>query len=399
MLRLKHNFAGSMSHEANAVMQCLRVYLSPGEDAHVDAVLKQQLDWQELEERAESLRVAPIVEWVLLQHAGHLAPPEVLQRWNERLTRLARKNLLWLQEWQRLLQAFDQAGIPAISFKGPALALTAYRNLGLREFHDLDFLIHPQDVVRARKVLLEEGYSLWSSVVGDTAEALLCSKNRQLCFTSDTRGTAVDLHWGLLHEMFSFRLDVNDIFDAARIERYEEGEFFSISPEHLLLYLCGHGMKNCWSNLSQLCDVATLIQTEDKIEWNRCLGLAEEDGCNSLLNHTLLLCERILEIDLPETVKQRCRQDKIALAISKTAEKFLCLRGENRPGYSLALKYHLAFAMTLRDRVRLVFFRVFAPSELDWHHVKLPRCLFALYYLLRPLRFLQEQTSRLIRSS
>jgi hypothetical protein len=359
----------------------------------------QTADWQGIEAKAASHGVAPVVAKVILQYANDLAPEVVQQRSKDRLTLLAKKNILWLQEWKRLLQTFDEALIPVISFKGPALALTAYHNLGLREFHDLDLLIHSRNVAQARDKLLGEGYVLWSPVVGDTLEDLLRSKNRQLRFTNRVRGTSVDLHWGLLHEMFSFQLDVEQAFNTARRERHEEAEFLSLSPEYLLLYLCAHGTKNCWSKLSELCDVAAHIHSQSEIDWDGCIRLAEANGCELLLKHALLLCERVLGIDLPEMVKQHCRQNGTTIALSNAAESFLCLEGEMRPGYMRALKYYLAFAKTWRERIRLIFVRVFSPAEPDWQHVQLPRRLFGFYYVVRPLRFLQEQKSKLMRSS
>jgi len=388
-----------MNPETNTVVHCLRTFLSSADDAPLRAALTQMPNWPRVEAEAALHGVAPIVSDVFFEYENDLAPHEVLQRSKDRLTLLAQRNLLWLEEWQRLLETFDEAAIPVISFKGPALALTAYRNLGLREFHDLDFLVHPCNVVRARDRLLGEGYTLWSPVAGNNAESLLLSKNRQLRFTSPVRGTCVDLHWGLLHEMFSFQLDVEQVFNSARWERHEEAEFLSLSPEYLLLYLCANGTKNCWSNLSELCDVAAHIHSRIELDWDACIRLAEANGCELVLSHALLLCERVLGIELPEMVKQHCRQDGTTIALSHAAESFLCLKGEMRPGYMRTLKYHLAFAKTWRERIRLIFVRVFSPAEPDWQHVKLPRSWLGLYYVVRPLRFLQEQTSKLMRSS
>ena len=387
-----------MNSETNAVVQCLRVFLSSADGASLRAVLIQTPDWPTVEAKAAAHGVAPVVSNILLQHSSDIAPQEILLRCKDRLTLLTKKNILWLQEWQRLLQAFDEAATPVISFKGPALALTAYRNLGLREFHDLDLLVHPRNVARAKDKLLAEGYALWSPVVGDTAEYLLLSKNRQLRFTNCMRGTSVDAHWGLLHQMFPFQLDVEKAFNSARWERRDEGEFLSLSPEYQLLYLCAHGTKNCWSQLSELCDVAAYLQSHSEIDWDGCLRLAEANGCGLVLKHTLLLCERVLKIDLPETVKQHCHKNGRALGLSNAAESLLCLEGERRSGYLQALRYHLAFAKTWREQIRLIFVRVLSPAEPDWQHIKLPRGLFGLYYFIRPLRFLLEQRSRLTRS-
>ena len=156
--------------------------------------------------------MSPIVAHALLRHAGDLLPEQVITSWKDEVRDITRQNLIWLQEWQQLLQLLDEAAIPVISFKGPALALTAYGNLTLREFHDLDLLVHPADVVRAKDILQRAGYTLWTPVLGDSEQALLQSNNRQLRFTHPVRGTTVDLHWGLLHEMFSFQLELDDVF-------------------------------------------------------------------------------------------------------------------------------------------------------------------------------------------
>jgi hypothetical protein len=387
-----------MSTEANVVVLCASTFFSPEKSALLRAAVAQSLDWQAVEDEADRQCVTAIVAHVIFQHAADLVPETVLLGCNEKIARITRQNLIWLQEWLRLLQLFEESAIPVISFKGPALALMAYGSLGLREFHDLDLLVHPANVVRAKDILLGSGYALWSPTVGDSEKSLLRTKNRQLDFTHESRGTWVDLHWGLLHEMFSFQLDIDEVFAAAEIQRTSEATFLALSTEHSLLYLCAHGTKECWSNLSQLCDVSAHVQANPDMNWTECFGLAEMTGCDRLLKHTLLLGNQVLGMQLPTVAEQYCRQDETALELSRTAENFLYSDTGPGRGYWKTLKYHLAFARTRSEEARLVFARVFAPAEPDWHRVRLPRQLFFLYFLIRPFRFLQEQTSKLARS-
>ena len=387
-----------MNSETNFVMLCARAFFSAAEIPLLRSALAQPPGWQSIDHQADRQCVSPIVAHALLQHAGDLLPEQVIASWKDKVRDITRQNLIWLQEWQHLLQLLEEAAIPVISFKGPALALTAYGDLTLREFHDLDLLVHPGDVVRARDILLGTGYTLWTPVLGDSEQALLRSNNRQLRFTHPTRGTTVDLHWGLLHEMFSFQLELDDVFAAAKLERREEATFLALSPEHSLLYLCAHGAKNCWAHLSELCDIAAQVRGNTELNWENCIRLAESSGCDRLLKHALLLAERVLQIQLPEAAKQYCSQDENAIALSKTAESFLFLHAQEVPGYWRTLQYHLAFAKTQRERARFIVSRVFAPAEPDWDRIRLPRQLFFLYYLIRPLRFLQEQTTKLARS-
>jgi len=384
-----------MQPEANIVSLCARAFFSSSQSSSLREALTRAVDWPAVETQAERQCVSPIVAHALLQHAADLLPEQRIASWQDKLRGVTRQNLMWLQEWRRLLGLFDEAAIPAISFKGPALALIAYGDLTLREFHDLDLLVHPGDVVQAKNILQRTGYTLWTPTLGDSQETLLRSNNRQLRFTHPDRRTAVDLHWGLLHEMFSFQLGIADVFASAKLERRDEATFLALSSEHSLLYLCAHGTKNCWAHLSELCDIAAQVNADPNLDWDKCFRLAESSGCDRLLKHTLLLVEGVLAIRLPDAAKQYSTGDENALRLSKTAESLFY---SPAPGYWRTLQYHVAFAKTPREQARFIFSRVFAPAEPDWDRIRLPRRLFFLYYLIRPFRFLQEQTAKLARS-
>ena len=66
--------------------------------------------------------------------------------------------LFFTQELLKLLQLFEAHQIPVLPYKGPALAQALYSNLSLRSFCDLDLLIHPQDLIRVKPLLVAEGY-------------------------------------------------------------------------------------------------------------------------------------------------------------------------------------------------------------------------------------------------
>jgi hypothetical protein len=62
----------------------------------------------------------------------------------------AQRNLFLTQELLKLLTLFKTNGISAIPYKGPVLAVAVYGNLALRQFGDLDILVHKRDVLRAK---------------------------------------------------------------------------------------------------------------------------------------------------------------------------------------------------------------------------------------------------------
>jgi hypothetical protein len=334
----------------------------------------------------------PLVSYVLTQYAAELLPQDRRERFQERLVRAACNNLAGVQEWLKILKVLTEAGIPVISFKGPTLGLTAYRSLALREFTDLDLLVQPRDVLKTRDALVRNEYVLDSVVKGDTDAAFTGSSDRQISFSNVEGEITVDLHWGVLHEMFSFQLEVGQLFESARLECHNGTSFLSLSPECLLLYLCAHGTKHCWISLRWLCDVACYVQTVQELDWNTCLRRAEAANCDLVLKHSLLLAQQVLGLELPSIIRDYVCGDAKATALANRASAFL-FREDGELGYHEALRYHLAFANGWGDRIRLVFERVFVPAEPDWQRVRLPRFLHFLYYLVRPARFLIERFS------
>lgn len=392
------NFA--MDPETNLIVLCARVFLFNANSPALRAALAEPLDWGVVEQNAGNHVVLPLVAYVLSHYGAELIPQDIRERLQERLVSAACNNLAWLREWLKILRAFAETGIPVISFKGPTLALMAYRNLALREFTDLDLLIQPCDVLKTRDVLIRNGYVLDSVVPSDTDAALTHSSHRQISFVNGNREITVDLHWGLLHEMFPFQLEVGQLFESAFVERQEGVSFLSLSPEHSLLFLCAHGTKHCWSNLRWLCDVACHIQSNPSLDWDLCIRLAEPAGCELVFKHSLLLIGEVLGLELPVPIKQYASQDTEAYSLAKTAQTFLFRQNDDRSRYLddrsrylEVLRYRLAFAKGWRWRAgaALVLRRAFVPNEADWHRVRLPRPLYFLYYLIRPIRLAVER--------
>ena len=382
-----------MNRQANLIVQCVKAYLSPSGIGPLKAGLaRNDIDWDELERTADLQSMTPVVASMLTKHCRATVSPAICQRMKDQLRHIALVNLVAVREWQRVLKVLSAAGISAISIKGPALALLAYRSFALREFTDLDLLVRPTEVVKARDVLVNEGYRLSSPVVSDSDSALLRSPNRELGFVGEVGFKPIELHWDVLHQMFSFQLPIDHLFESACSQRNDGMSFLSLSPEYLLLYLCAHGTKHCWASVRWLCDIACYVQTAQELDWEICIRRAEAANCDLVLKHSLLMAHQVLGLELPPTIRDYVYGDAKALALANTASTFL-FRDDGDLGYCEVLRYYLAFANGWRDRIRLIVKRVFVPAEPDWQKIRLPRPLYFLYYVVRPMRFIVERFS------
>src|SRR3546814_20195036 len=100
-----------------------------------------------------------------------------------------------------------EAGIPALSLKGPALALLLWEDLRLRRCRDLDVLVAQENVPAAVQVLEAAGYRPPPPPGG-----LL----RQLELTHEEEGFALDLHWNMTHAEMRFPLSFAELWAESR---------------------------------------------------------------------------------------------------------------------------------------------------------------------------------------
>src|ERR1700704_5652362 len=113
--------------------------------------------WNEVLRLAEYHGVLPLAARNLIE-LGRGLSTEVERSLRSSYETNLRRNLWFAAELARIMQHFERRHLLALPYKGPVLAQSLYRDLGLRSFSDLDFLISPADFDRAKQALAEIGY-------------------------------------------------------------------------------------------------------------------------------------------------------------------------------------------------------------------------------------------------
>ncbi len=109
--------------------------------------------------------------------------------------------------------AFHRSGVRAVFVKGVALALEAYGSPGCRPFSDLDILVSPAELARAREVLRSLRYRPDLTVSPDAMETRFIRPYDQ------GPASSVDLHWSLSSPegpQAAVRIPVGEILERAR---------------------------------------------------------------------------------------------------------------------------------------------------------------------------------------
>ena len=239
--------------------------------------MQGHLNWTYLEELAKFHGVVPLVYRNLNAICPELASKDTLnslRRYTQASTLL---NGLLAKELVVLLEAFDNNGISVIPFKGPTLAVTAYGDLSLREFVDLDLMVKQDSIPKARKILRLLGYA----PKGKTSDAESPEmRNRRFHTLVKKNGMfRVDLQWLMANRYFSFQLDRDHLWENLQSISVAGKMVKALAPEELLVILCVHGSKHVWEELKWICDVAELVRAQEGMDWERLLARATEMRC------------------------------------------------------------------------------------------------------------------------
>ena len=339
----------------------------------------REVDWDALVRLARPHGMLPLVADALGE-AG-VAPPAVRAALERALRDNLRRNVFLTAELFKLLALLEARGVPAVPYKGPALAALLYGNVGLRQFGDLDVLVRARDLGRAKELLLASGYSLfapWTRAQQFNHELNLVGVDGKL---------RVDVH-GEIFPQSVLALDPAGVWARLRRTPLAGREVPSFSPEDLLLILCVHADSHLWERLAWIADIARLVEVERELDWAVLFARARASGSVRILSLGIALAADLLAAPVPEHVAGRARAEPAvrALADEITARLFT-----ERPGEATAQDlersvFQLRSRERWRDRVRLLA----TPNEGDWDCFPLPAPLYPLYYVLRPFRLLAK---------
>jgi hypothetical protein len=365
--------------------------LSPERIERIANWNRSALDWSEVLRLAEHHGVLPLAARNLIEHARGL-PPEIEHALGSAYAANLRRSLWFTAELARIMQHFERRQLRAIPYKGPVLAQSLYRDLGLRSFSDLDFLISSVDFGRAQQALAEIGYrpSLFlTPVLTPTVERFWLRTGYERSFGSAAGKNLVELQWALLPYFYGVDLSVDDLLARAGRTVVGGREVPCLSPEDSLLVLCLHAAKHLWSRLSWLADIAeTLrIQTiDDALVFSRARAL----GIARILGVSFWLVKNVLGAEIPTAVEEMIAADSQVPALgSEFAERLA--RGA---GYDFESTEYFRLILKLRerrgDRWRYLWRLVWTPGTGDIAAVRLPGALFPLYRIVRIGRLMRR---------
>jgi hypothetical protein len=379
--------------EHELLVCCARTNVNEQQAAHIKSLLEQRIDWDYLYTFARRHSLLSLLYF----HLGRIAPASVpaheLDRLKDYYQKNAGRNIYLTGELIRILQDFESAGIEAIPYKGPALALFAYGTLDLRRFVDLDIMVRKSDVLRAQKLLVAQGYRCateWTT----SQQSLLLRSQHNLTLSREQGRMIVELHWEVAPELFATAFQAEQLWH--RLEPINLNNFTarSLSAGDLFLSLCVHGSKHLWTRLAWICDISEILKNRPNLNWSEVYARARVTGTGRMMFLGIYLANRLFDAPVPDEMRSQVLSDK---TIATLAEEVVASLFSGAEPVMPTLKQSFEFNMRLRPnwRLRIRYCRfLFKPTDGDVGAVNLPGSLAFGYYVMRPFRLLRADWER-----
>ncbi len=357
----------------------------------LEELLSDGPDWKYLLNAADRHGLRPLLYHNLME-AQHQVPPAVLNDLRRSYLSNSQRNHILTGELLRLLERLEAEGILAIPFKGPVLSQELYGDVAIRMFTDLDVLVRREDVLRAKEIVISEGYSPEHTLTGAQEKLLLRSHHHYHFYNQ--KSVHLEVHWRISPSIYCFPLTTEDLFSRAARKAILGKELLTLSPEDLLLVLCEHGARHYWRRLAWIVDLDRLVQST-RIDWRAVASRSKRMGCYRLLLLGLYLANGLLRTPLPPEISIDVdEEEKVAGLVEETATRLFTQDSEIEPKSHLPNigeeLFYLRAKERLRDKAGYYIRRATTPTEDEWASMPLPGHLAPIYYALRPVRLMNK---------
>lgn len=382
----------TLTREEELILCCGRTELSAAARARLRELASGSADWARVEEIAKLHRLRPLLfKHLKAEGISGKVPPAIWASIQQHAVQTMARNLSLTNELAGIIKLFQGAGIEAIPFKGPVLAMRNYGNLGLRAFFDMDLLLRRGDILKAKKLLQERGFtSPWKQ--NEEWEAQHIDTQLGCDFLSADGKVRLELHWSFIQKWLTYEVDLDGIWKRSVLWGFAGVETRLVSRADLLVYLCAHGAKHHWERLFWIIDIAEFARSEKNLEWDSIVGNARAHGNWRVLALGLFLAHALLEAPIPDRVLTQIASDSSVPDLARQVGSWL-FNEAKRPasGSRVETKFYVGVKERFADRAAYLWHLLrlaMAPSEKDRAFIKLPGVLSFLYPAVRPVRWL-----------
>ncbi|MCK5850001.1 MAG: nucleotidyltransferase family protein [Kiritimatiellae bacterium] len=365
---------------------CMRPRLESTDTARLARLAEAIDDWKLLIQQAQNHRITPLLYKHLHDHCSASVPENAMEHMQHLFMANASRNVLLIETMAEVLNTLESHNINPLVFKGPALAVDVFDDPNMRQFDDIDFIIPENKILETYKILTSKGYEPQLSLTPNQAKAYLRSQ-RDWVFIHRKTGVILDINSTITPRYFRLPFPAN-LYTSSRTISIAGHNTNTLSVEHLLSALLAHGTYHQWNRLSWLCDIAALLDTHPDINWSCVQKQSESMHCNRMLHLGLLLTADLLHAKIPEDIRKYAKNDRATTRLRDQILEQFSTESPEAQTIITKCRFHIRARERFADKLFYLLRFLFVPTISDWKFINIPRSLWILYYLARPVRLI-----------
>ena len=382
----------------DVLLACARPALDSTAAARIRGLARQVTDWPRFSSLALARGVLPLFFSRMQSVCPDEIPADTCEEMRRSFEQNKKRHSQLLDELHRLLGRFAARSIPVLAFGGPVLAETAYPSPKLRYASEPHLLVLPDALRPAEELLHSDGYRRIQYAPSEHQAYFLGPSTEQVFIRPDDQSGVV-LRASLVPRYFSVHLDAREVWNRRRAVAIRSRNVLTLAPEDFLLVHCLDGIKLGWEYLGWTCDTAQFLRSHSRIDWTQLMQRARASGALRALRLGLGLAADWLATPLPPTIEQSLATDRVVQSAAAAVRARLLQEEKDvsnpLANYWLHFRTQSGFLGGLRYALRAAL----TPTSGDWRFLQLPRSLFPLYYLVRPVRIAIQLGRRALRRS
>ncbi|MEH7074909.1 nucleotidyltransferase domain-containing protein [Neobacillus drentensis] len=344
--------------------------------------VETEIDWNLFYELSMHHRIYPLIypKLKLIDNKG--IPDNVINSLGQLYKRNTFHMLQLSAEMGKISQLFSDDKIRLLNLKGPVLATDLYGELSLRTCGDLDVLVPIQDLEKAERLLLNQGYikdDYIHTILGDWKW-----RHHHVTYYHSMKQIKIEIHWRL-NPGPGKEPHFDELWERKRISALSSYPVYYLGREDLFYFLVTHGARHGWSRLRWLIDINEILKQD--IDWGKLVKTLKKYQYLHIGGQALILASQLLNSKFPKDSKPliiKNRSNQLAQEALFYFERMVNLHTFPVPVDVAAYhKHHLFSLMSGKQKV-LFLLSFLYPYPEDAELFPLPKEFHFLYFPLRP---------------
>jgi len=288
------------------ILSGIKIAPTQAELKQINELIPQIKDWNYFTKTAIEHQAGPLLYKKLpLLSNSNMIPEAVQGNFKQAWLKTLSRSMVLIEHFKKISEAFKSEQLPVIAMKGILLSDWLYREIGLRQFSDMDLLVKEEDSEKCLDILREMGYQS-----SEYTQSKFVKENTETVHFPPMikNGVSIEIHIKIHRNSEPYHVNVAELWEKAIPVTIHGVDTMAFNINDLLLHLCLHLDKHfCNGKIQFTCfyDIANLLeQHAAKIDWDQFKNICIRYNAIKQTYPYILLTAKYMNAPIPESVRK-----------------------------------------------------------------------------------------------